>query len=129
MVVVRCLAVTDASARNDLPPGLDPLDFYYVMLSDVLNGFPILVWLAFRFRSNPPAHKRLILIATLVLVDEGIIRWPIPWISESSLMVSLVTYSFPGFDGGLRSVVHGQIAPCHSLATFRRKNAVSDIGL
>lgn len=46
------------------------------------------------FMSSPPAHKRLILIATLVLVDAGIICWPIPWISESSLMVPLVTYSF-----------------------------------
>ena len=93
MVVVGSAAATESTLRGG-PPGLDPLAFYYNLLSTVLIGFPLLVYLAFRFRSNPPAHKRLILIATLVLVDAGIIRWPIRWIAESSLMTSAVVYSF-----------------------------------
>lgn len=44
--------------------------------------------------ANPPAHKQLILVATLVLIDAVIIRWPIPLIAESSLMTSAVVYSF-----------------------------------
>lgn len=93
MVIVGCLAATDGILRGG-PPGFDPLAFYYNLLSTVLIGFPLLVYLAFRFRFNPPAHKRLILIATLVLVDAAIIRWPILWIAESSLMTSAVVYSF-----------------------------------
>ena len=93
MVVVGCLAATDGILRGG-PPGLDPLAFYYNLLSTVLIAFPLLVYLAFRFRFNPAAHKRLILIATLVLIDAGIVRWPIRWIAESELMISAVVYSF-----------------------------------
>lgn len=96
MVIVGFLAATDGTLRGG-PPGVDPLEFYYSLLSEVLIGFPALVYLAFRLRFNPPAHKRLILIATLVLIDAGIVRWPIRWIAESSLMVSLVVYLFLGF--------------------------------
>jgi hypothetical protein len=93
MVIVGVLAATDGILRGG-PPGIDPLEFYYDLLSDVLIGFPLLVYLAFRFRFNPPAHKRLMIIATLVFIDAAIIRWPIPWIAESSLMTSAVVYSF-----------------------------------
>ena len=93
MVIVGCLAATDGILRGG-QPGIDPLAFYYTLLSTVLIAFPLLVYLAFRFRFNPPAHKRLILIATMLLIDAAIIRWPIRWIAESSLMTSVVVYSF-----------------------------------
>lgn len=93
MVIVGSIAATEGTLRGG-PPGVDPLAFYYSLLSTVLIAFPLLVYLAFRFRFNPPTHKRLILIATLVLVDAAIIRWPIRWIAESSLMTSAVVYSF-----------------------------------
>lgn len=93
MVIVGSVVATESMLRGG-PPGFDPLAFYYNLLSTVLIGFPLLVYLAFRYRFNPPAHKRLILIATLVLVDAGIIRWPIRWVAESSLMTSAVVYSF-----------------------------------
>jgi hypothetical protein len=93
MVIVGFLAATDGVLRGG-PPGVDPLEFYYDLLSAALFGFPFMVYLAFRFRLDPPAHKRLILIATLVIVDAGIGRWPVRWISGSSMMVSAVVYSF-----------------------------------
>ena len=93
MVIVGCLAATESTLRGG-PPGFDPLAFYYSLLSTVLVAFPLLVYFAFRFRSNPPAHKRLILIATVLLIDAAIIRWPIRWIAESSLMTSVVVYAF-----------------------------------
>ena len=93
MMLVGFLAATDGTLRGGLP-GIDPIDFYYVMLSEVLFAFPVLVYLAFRLRFNPAAHKRLILIATLVLIDAAIIRWPLRWVSDSPLMTSAVVYSF-----------------------------------
>ena len=35
------------------------------------------IYFAFCGRSNPPAHKRLILIATITLLDAAFVRWPI----------------------------------------------------
>jgi hypothetical protein len=54
--------------------------FYAVALADILM-FATLVYLAFRNRFNPAAHKRLILIATFAILDAAFDRWPIsaPW--------------------------------------------------
>jgi hypothetical protein len=54
--------------------------FYAVALADILI-FSTLVYAAFRSRFNPAAHKRLILIATLALLDAAYDRWPVrePW--------------------------------------------------
>jgi hypothetical protein len=38
----------------------------------------MLIYSAFRERFNPAAHKRLILIATITLLDAAFVRWPIP---------------------------------------------------
>jgi hypothetical protein len=40
--------------------------------------FSTLIYFAFRNRFNPAAHKRLILIATLAILDAAFDRWPIP---------------------------------------------------
>jgi hypothetical protein len=39
--------------------------------------FSTLIYFAFRNRFNPEAHKRLILIATIALLDAAFARWPI----------------------------------------------------
>src|SRR5260370_26373081 len=71
MVVLGISASTD-SLRRSFGAGvtaadvLDPKTFYIIPLTDMLI-FGTLVFLAFRARSNPPAHKRLILVATTAL--------------------------------------------------------------
>lgn len=40
--------------------------------------FSILIYFAFSNRSNPAAHKRLIMIATIAILDAAFERWPIP---------------------------------------------------
>ncbi len=63
-------------------------------LTDMLI-FGTLVLLAFRARSNPPAHKRLILVATTALTLAAVARWPIPFIQHHPLWVAeLCTYGF-----------------------------------
>jgi len=54
--------------------------FYAVALADMLM-FSTLIYFAFRNRFNPAAHKRLILIATLAILDAAFDRWkvPVPW--------------------------------------------------
>jgi len=41
-------------------------------------AFSTLIYFAFRNRFNPAAHKRLILIATIVILDAAFVRWPVP---------------------------------------------------
>jgi hypothetical protein len=76
MVVLGILAATDGLARGHSPlAGLDPRTFYALpMLNMVL--FATLILFAFRTRSRPAVHKRLILIATIGLTNAAFDRWP-----------------------------------------------------
>ncbi len=76
MLILGALAATDALRRGDAPPGLTPQTFYIIPLSDMLV-FAVLVFFAYRARRRPAAHKRLILIATIGLMDAAVGRWPI----------------------------------------------------
>lgn len=75
MVIVGVLAATDLLVRGG-PMGRDAQSFYIVPLSDMLV-FATLIFFAFRARSNPPEHKRLILVATTALLTAAIVRWPL----------------------------------------------------
>jgi uncharacterized membrane protein YidH (DUF202 family) len=44
--------------------------------------FSTLIYFAFRYRSNPAAHKRLVIIATIALLDAAFGRWPIDVVSK-----------------------------------------------
>ena len=79
VVILGLLAATESLARNFAAgePGVGARAFYAIPLADMLV-FSTLVFFAFRERFNPAAHKRLILIATITLLDAAFIRWPIP---------------------------------------------------
>ncbi len=79
MVILGLLAATDSFARHFAAgePGVGARAFYAVPISDMLV-FSTLIYFAFRNRFNPAAHKRLILIATITLLDAAFVRWPIP---------------------------------------------------
>ena len=49
---------------------------------------------AFRARSNPPAHKRLILVATIALLIAAIARWPLAAVHRNPIRATLLTYIF-----------------------------------
>src|SRR5712692_7554771 len=70
MVTLGVLAASNSLARNFSPPGsgFDPRTFYAIPIGDMLI-FATLVFFAYRARFNPAAHKRLILIATISLLD------------------------------------------------------------
>jgi hypothetical protein len=79
MVVLGLLAATNVLARGFVPDGsaVKSRAFYAVPIADMLV-FAFLVYFAFRNRSNPSAHKRFILIATIALLDAAFVRWPVP---------------------------------------------------
>jgi FtsH-binding integral membrane protein len=93
MIVLGVLAATDSLVRQAGPPGRDPKTFYIVPLTDMLI-FATLVFFAFRARSNPPAHKRLILIATIGLTIAAIARWPLAMVNRDPVAAGRFSYIF-----------------------------------
>lgn len=91
MVVLGVLAATDSLVREAGPPGRDPKFFYIIPLSGILV-FAVLIFFAFRNRSNSPAHKRLILLATTSLMVAALARWPI--IHRRTPIAVLCSYVF-----------------------------------
>jgi FtsH-binding integral membrane protein len=92
MVVIGLMAATDSLARN-FPPGRDALFFYVVPTSNMLV-FGVLMAFAYRTRTNPAAHKRLILIATSGLTVAAINRWPIALVHHNVFAATRVSYLF-----------------------------------
>ena len=82
MVILGLMAATDCLDRHAAPgeAGVAAKAFYAVPITDMLI-FSTLIYFGFRNRLNPAAHKRLMLIATITLLDAAFGRWPIhvPW--------------------------------------------------
>jgi len=93
MVIVGVLAATDLLVRGSGPPGRDPQFFYIVPMSSMLI-FGTLIFFAFRARSNPPVHKRLILVATTALLTAAIVRWPFVIVHRNVPTAALFSYIF-----------------------------------
>jgi hypothetical protein len=93
MVVIGVVAGTDSLVRRAGPVGRDPLFFYIIPLSDMLV-FATLIVFAFRNRLNPPAHKRLIFVATSGIMIAAIARWPWSFVHRSAPHAAFVVYGF-----------------------------------
>src|SRR3979490_3037697 len=91
MAILGVLADTDSLVREAGPAGRDPKFFYIIPLTDMLI-FATLVFFAFRARSNPPAHKRLILVATVALMIAAIARWPLALVHRNPIRAALLSY-------------------------------------
>jgi hypothetical protein len=79
MMILGLMAATDSLARHFAPgdAGAGVKAFYAVPIADMLV-FSTLIYFGFRNRFNSAAHKRLMLIATITLLDAAFVRWPIP---------------------------------------------------
>jgi hypothetical protein len=64
---------------------------YIVPITDILI-FATIIFFAFRNRSNPAAHKRLVLIATIALIEAAIGRWPFAFVHNG--VSFLVQFAF-----------------------------------
>ena len=102
MVGLGLVAGVDAMKRGSAPLGLDAKTFLVVPMSDML-AFSALVYFAYRMRSRPEFHKRLILISTIALVDAAVGRWPIAFFQTNPPAQDLVPLVFlllvVAFDG------------------------------
>jgi hypothetical protein len=74
MPVVAILAAVDSLVRHADRPGARA--FFAVPTFDILAFVPI-IFFAWKYRSNAATHKRLILIATIAILDAATARWPV----------------------------------------------------
>jgi FtsH-binding integral membrane protein len=93
MVVLGVMAATDSLVREAGPVGRDVKFFYIIPMTSILM-FATLIVFAFRARSNPPEHKRLILAATISLMVAAIARWPFAVVYKHSATATLFSYIF-----------------------------------
>jgi hypothetical protein len=91
MVVLAFLVATDSLARGFTPPGspFDPKSFYSIPLFETAVFCVLMIW-ALRARGDGPAHKRLILIATISLMGPAVNRWSFLPIAHRGLWTSLI---------------------------------------
>jgi hypothetical protein len=62
-----------------------------------LSLFAVLVVWAFRVRMDGPAHKRLMLLATVALLGPALARWPFAFVFSSDFVFFGILDSFPIF--------------------------------
>jgi hypothetical protein len=98
MPILAIYAAIDSMVRHASRP--NALAFFAVPTFDIL-AFAPLIFFAWKYRSNAAAHKRLILIATIAILDAAVARWPIhaswwglhpsEWATEAFL-IPLIAY-------------------------------------
>jgi hypothetical protein len=91
MLVVGFVVSSENLARN-FPPGDQRIGFAATNFLGVLI-FSILIYFAYRERTNPAAHKRLILVATVMLLPAAFVRWPVPGIGADNQGPLICCYS------------------------------------
>ena len=110
MVVVGMMVAIAQVGRGSGPPGLPPLVWLAVPFLDMLV-FPALVAAGYLNRRDPPAHKRYMLCATLLMLQPAIGRMPL--VLETPIgpeFNALVAWAFSlaliGWDLASRGRVH-----------------------
>lgn len=93
MVIIGPLAATDSLRRGVSVLGLDATTFYMIPLSAIFL-FGVLAFFGYRLRRQPANHKRLMLIATIALIDAAVGRWPIAFFQTNPKAQDLVPFGF-----------------------------------
>lgn len=93
MVVMGLLAARDSLIRGFSPaPALPARVFFIVPVTDMFL-FATLIYLGWALRNRGLDHKRLVMMATLAILDAAIARWPFPYIQNPHL-ADLTLYAF-----------------------------------
>jgi hypothetical protein len=101
MVVVGVMAATDSLTRIKMVGPIDMRTFYAVPMFDIIV-FAVLIFFAYRWRHDPATHKRLILIASITIVDAATGRDPLTKITQlpylNNAFTQFYTVLLAGFD-------------------------------
>ena len=93
MVIIGPLAATNSLRRGVGVLGLDAKTFYVIPISAIFI-FAVLAFFAYRYRRQPAIHKRLILIATIGLIDAAVGRWPVAFFQNNPKAQDLIPFGF-----------------------------------
>lgn len=85
LLVVVGFATLIAAVRRHSAPGMSTEALFAVDVLQ-LSVFVVLIVWAFMVRSDGPAHKRLIIIATVALLGPALGRWPFAFVFSSDLV-------------------------------------------
>ena len=86
MIAVGTMAAIDAAQRGAGPPGVPPLAFLAIPLTDMVM-FALLVGTGLYFRNRSDVHKRLMLLATIGLLTAALARLPFEFIATGGPLV------------------------------------------
>lgn len=91
---ISYLTATHAIARGLHPPIIDAQSWSAVpLLAIPAMGF--LLWMGWRSRMEPQAHKRFMLVYTICMVEPGLGRWPIfPPTMAGHVISNLLAFAF-----------------------------------
>jgi hypothetical protein len=90
MIAVGVMAATDSMTRIKMVGPVDMRTFYAVPMFDILV-FAVLISFAYRWRHDAATHKRLILIASITIVDAATGRSPLTKITELPYLNNVFT--------------------------------------
>jgi hypothetical protein len=95
LMVVVALNAAVHGAHRDIAAGyeIESLRFFTTPVLSMAI-FASLVALAIAARGRPETHKRLMLLATLSLLDAAVARWPVPGIADATLAQYAITDAF-----------------------------------
>lgn len=109
MVIVGLTAAIAFARRNYVPGNNEALTFLTLPFGDIVV-FIGLVGAGLCYRRRTETHKRLMLLATLSILDAAVARWPISILATSSWAFFAVTDLFvlagPVYDVWSRKRVH-----------------------
>jgi hypothetical protein len=84
MVGLGVAAAVNAMRRGSSPPPTDPQTFFAVPIFGITT-FAVLVYFAYKYRTKPEWHKRIILLATVAITGAAVGRLPIAWLQAHPL--------------------------------------------
>jgi uncharacterized membrane protein YozB (DUF420 family) len=122
MVVLGLATAFFMQVHNFGTPKSDP-PFLAVPLSDILS-FAGLMLAGYRFKGDPVAHKRLMLLATLALADAGFGRWSLTIAGPEALQTLGTTFVGSLIIGNSISIPALLLVPAYDLVTRRRVRPV-----
>jgi hypothetical protein len=94
MVLFGLLAARNSLIRGFTFAGLDPRTFFVVPVTDIFV-FATLIYFGWALRTNSATHKRLMMLATVALLDAAIARWPFAFIQTGPhIFADLCCYAF-----------------------------------
>lgn len=93
LLVLVGFATLIAAVRRRAAPGMSTEALFAVDVLQ-LSVFVVLIVWAFMVRSDGPAHKRLIIIATVALLGPALSRWPFAFVFSSDLVFFGILDSF-----------------------------------